>query len=75
MLFSIDDVAENNGDECHQTEYNECQPVHGIAAVVCDNGALQRFIMKLAEICYRCTMKIRSVIVRSVYGNPNSREH
>lgn len=65
MLFLIDN-AENNGDECHRTEYNECQPVHDRTAVVRHNGALQCFIMKLAEICYRRMMKMRSVIDRSV---------
>lgn len=41
MPLSSDDVAGNNGDECCRAEYNECQPIDGIAAVVCDNRTLQ----------------------------------
>lgn len=41
MPLSIDDVAGNNGDGCCRAEYNECQPIDGIAAVVCDNRTLQ----------------------------------
>lgn len=32
MPFSIDDVAENNGDGCRRAEYNECQPIDGISS-------------------------------------------